>query len=69
MALTITKIELGDGGNEICRTLLPHFSDTKQDNIDRARSEAMTYPKWGECKEQGYFWAKDADGRQFRFIP
>jgi hypothetical protein len=49
-----------------CRTLLPHLSDTKQENIHRAKSEAMAYPKWGECREQGYFWATDVDGRKFR---
>ena len=69
MALTVTKIELGDDGKEIRRTLLPHLSETKQENIEVAKSAAMAYPECGELPEQGYFWAKDAAGRKFRFIP
>jgi hypothetical protein len=69
MALTVTKMELGDDGNEIGRTLLPYRSETKQENVEVAKREAMKYVKWGECEEQGYFWAKDARGKQFRFIP
>ena len=69
MAVTIRKIEIAADGSVVRETLLPFLCDTKQEAEEAARREAAKYPESGECREEGYFWAKDSQGRKFRLVP
>ena len=54
--------------DDIVKMVLPgHYSD-RQQATDGVRKVLAEYPRYGWHKEHGYWWARDEDGIQFKFV-
>lgn len=67
MALFIVRIfEKSDGG--VTRTVLPERYGDGQQAMAALEKNLKEYPHHGRNDEQGLWWARTAEGVQYRFV-
>jgi hypothetical protein len=72
MGLVIVRIK--EGGKQPERKILPVRFDDRSQAIEGIRNILATFPRCGENKtqgfnkEQGFWWARDTAGNQFKFV-
>jgi hypothetical protein len=61
-------VRISEIADDIVKKVLPGYYSDRQQATEGVNKVLAEYPSHGQHEEYGYWWARDEDGIQFKFV-
>ena len=61
-------VRISEIADDIVKKALPGYYADLQEATESIKKVLAEYPRHGRHEEHGYWWARDEDGIQFKFV-